>query len=61
MYETEGILLEGDDNTPEAVAANFDKIGAPEGQRELTDAFAQTRKFARKAADARGLKLPWGD
>jgi len=61
VYETEGILLEGADNTPEAVAANFDQVGAEEGQRELTDAFAQTRKYALKAADAKGLKLPWGE
>ncbi|MCA0873355.1 SDR family NAD(P)-dependent oxidoreductase [Seohaeicola saemankumensis] len=61
VYETEGILLEGADNTPEAVAAKFDQVGASEGQRELTDAFAQTRKYARKAADAMGLKLPWGE
>lgn len=61
IYETPGILLEGDDNTPEAVAAQFDDINASDGQAELADAFGQTRKFAKRAADAAGLKLPWGD
>ncbi|MDX2483769.1 MAG: SDR family NAD(P)-dependent oxidoreductase [Pseudodonghicola sp.] len=61
VYETEGVLLEGDANTPEGVAAQFDAIADPSGQKELTDAFQQTRKYARKAAEARGLNLPWGD
>ena len=61
IYETPGVLLQGDDNTPEAVAAAFDTIHDATGQRELPDAFAQTRKFARRAAEARGLSLPWGE
>ena len=61
VYETEGILLEGDANTPEGVAAEFAGVGDPEGQKELMDAFSQTRKYARKAAEARGLDLPWGE
>lgn len=59
VYETPGILLEGDDNSPENVAAQFARINDGEGQQELTDAFAQTKKYARKAADAAGLSLPW--
>lgn len=61
VYETEGVMLDGDSNTPEGVAAVFDEILNPAGQKELTDAFQQTRKYARKAADARGLSLPWGE
>jgi hypothetical protein len=61
VYETEGILLEGDANTPESVAAMFGQVRDPEGQRELKDAFSQTRKYARKAADAQGINLPWGE
>ena len=61
VYETEGILLEGDANTPEGVAAMFDQIAAPQGQKELKDAFSQTRKYARKAADAQGINLSWGE
>ena len=61
VYETEGITLMDADNTPEGVAAAFGQITDPAGQQELTDAFAQTRKYARKAAEARGLTLPWGE
>lgn len=61
IYETSGILLEGNDNTPEGVAAQFSRIGDPDGQQDLPDAFSQTRKYARKAAQAGGLDLPWGD
>ncbi|CAN0590287.1 unnamed protein product, partial [Ectocarpus sp. 12 AP-2014] len=61
IYETAGVLLQGDANTPEAVAAAREQIHDAQGQRELPDAFAQTRKFARKAAGARGLTLPWGE
>lgn len=61
VYETQGITLTGDDNTPEAVAAAFDQITDPSDQQELTDAFSQTRKYARNAAEARGLKLDWGN
>ncbi|MFV0515479.1 MAG: SDR family NAD(P)-dependent oxidoreductase [Jhaorihella sp.] len=61
VLETEGVLLEDDTNTPEGVAARFAEIAAPEGQRELTDAFSQTRKYAIKAARARGLNLSWSD
>lgn len=59
VYETPGILLEGGDNTPENVAAQFAQLNDGEGQEELTDAFAQTKKYARKAAEAAGLSLPW--
>lgn len=60
VYETPGITLTGDDNTPEAVAAQFEDVIAPDGQQELTDAFSQTKKYARNAAQAKGLKLDWG-
>lgn len=61
IYETKGITLLDDENTPETVAARFDEISDPEGQEELKDAFSQTRKYARNAAAARGLKLDWGN
>jgi len=61
VYETPGILLEGDDNTPEGVAAKFAQMGDPTGQEEFADAFAQTRKYARNAAQAQGLDLAWGE
>ncbi len=61
IYETEGIHLDGAANTPEAVADRLEAIRDPDGQRELPNAFAQTRTFARKAAEARGLTPPWAE
>ena len=60
VYETAGITLQGDENSPEAVAAAFDRITDPEGQVVMEDAFGQTKKYVRNAAEARGLKLDWG-
>lgn len=59
VYETRGITLMGDDNTPEEVAARFDDIRNPKDQEQLGDAFGQTKKYALNAAQARGLKLDW--
>lgn len=59
ITETEGIVLQGQAITPENIAAEFAKIGDPQGAQEMPDAFAQTRRFAQKAAQARGLALKW--
>ncbi len=59
IYETNGITLTDDENTPEAVAAQFTKLSDPEGQVELPDAFSQTKKYVANAAQARGLSLDW--
>ncbi|MGB7318747.1 MAG: SDR family NAD(P)-dependent oxidoreductase [Planktotalea sp.] len=59
VYETQGITLTGDENTPEAVAAQFDQITDPNGQAEMADAFSQTKKYALNEAKARGLTLNW--
>lgn len=59
VYETQGITLLDDDNTPEAVAARFAEMSDPSGQQELQDAFSQTKKYALNAAKAKGLKLDW--
>ena len=61
VYETPGTTLTGDDLTPEGVAAAFDRISDTSGQEELTQAFQQTRKYARNGAEALGLKLDWGN
>ncbi len=58
VYETPGALIDGD-ITPEAIAAQWEQISAPDGQEELADAFGQTRKFALSAAKAKGIKLDW--
>ena len=60
VYETPGTTLTGDDLSPEGVAAAFATISDTEGQEELTQAFAQTQKYARNAAEAQGMKLNWG-
>lgn len=60
VYETEGVTLTGQDNSPEGVAAAFDKITNEAGQEMLTDAFSQTKKYALNAAKAQGLDLDWG-
>lgn len=59
VSETPGITLMENDNTPEAVAEALARIADTEGQEELPDAFSQTRKYAKQAADARGLPLKW--
>jgi hypothetical protein len=61
VYETQGVTLTGDDLSPEGVAAAFDQIADTTGQEELTQAFQQTRKYAKNAAEARGMKLNWGE
>lgn len=59
IYETQGITLTGDDNTPETVAARFAEIRDETDQQQLGDAFGQTKKYALNAAQAKGLKLDW--
>ncbi len=59
VYETQGITLTEDDNTPEAVAAQFDQIRDDKTQEQLDGAFDQTKKYALNAAKAKGLKLDW--
>ncbi len=61
VTETRGVALAGDDLTPEGVLAAMGRIRDPEGATEMANAFAQTRKYARMAAEARGLPLPWDD
>lgn len=61
ITETEGIVLQDEEISPEAVAARFAEIAAPDGAREMADAFAQTRRFTARAARARGQKPTWGD
>lgn len=52
LHETEGVLLTGDDLTPEGVAAAFDRISDMEGAKALQGAFEQTEKYADKAEAA---------
>ena len=61
ILETAGVALQGDALSPEGVMAAMGQIRDPRGQADMHDAFAQTRKYARMAAEARGLPLPWND
>ncbi|QCI65466.1 SDR family NAD(P)-dependent oxidoreductase [Phreatobacter stygius] len=58
IYETDGIYLDEAERTPETIAARFDDISNPNGQKALQGAFEQTTKFAMKAAAAKGVTLP---
>ncbi|MEX2519115.1 MAG: SDR family NAD(P)-dependent oxidoreductase [Paracoccaceae bacterium] len=52
LHETEGVLLTGDDLTPDGVAAAFERISDMEGAKALQGAFEQTQKYADKAEAA---------
>ncbi len=56
VAETPGICLTGGELTPEAIAAQADRIADAEGAQELQGAFLQTEKFARQALAALGRK-----
>lgn len=58
ITETRGALIEGE-ITPEAVAAAWVDIVDPSGAEQLENAFAQTRKYALRAAKAKGVDLDW--
>ncbi len=57
LHETEGVLLTGDDLSPEGVAAAWDQISDTSGQHLYADGSGQVMKFVGKAAKAAGLKL----
>lgn len=57
VYETKGITLKGDEITPETVAAQWDQVTDPTDQEILTQAFEQTGKYAKNAAEKAGIKL----
>ncbi len=59
VFETAGIVLAGDELTPETVAARAAEIGAMRDPEEIAQAFTQTRNFAVRAAEARGVPLDW--
>lgn len=56
-FETEGLSLAPDDNSPEGIAAAWDTINDESGMRELQSGFEQPNKFATQAARKLGLKL----
>ncbi|MCM2474531.1 SDR family NAD(P)-dependent oxidoreductase [Rhizobium sp. CG5] len=61
ICETPGVALHDEALSPEGVMASLAAIRDPEGQDVMENAFSQTRKYARMAAAARGLPLPWNE
>lgn len=57
IYETDGIYLSPDQQTPENIAANIDAILDTGGQKEFQQGGEQGVKFLGKAAAALGVKL----
>ena len=58
IYETDGVAFGDDELDRDTSAARMDDIRSEEGQQIMPGAFAQTGKFARKAAELRGIELP---
>jgi len=56
IYETDGIYLPPEQQTPEQVRANLDGIKDPEGEKIITNGFEQTNKFVGKAMAHFGIK-----
>lgn len=56
IYETDGIYLAPEEQTPENVMAQMDAINDRAGEQELKAGFKQTFKFVGKAAQALGAK-----
>jgi len=57
IYETKGITLAGDDITPENVERHWAQIIDPAEQEMLSQAFEQTGKYAKNAAEKAGIKF----
>jgi len=57
VYETEGIYLKPEDQSPENVRAQWAAIGDNAGQKEPIQGGEQTFKFLGKAAKALGIKI----
>lgn len=57
VYETPGVYLPPEQQTPEGVAANIDAITAADGQELYEQGGQQTMKFLGKAAGHFGVKL----
>ncbi|TQV85258.1 SDR family oxidoreductase [Exilibacterium tricleocarpae] len=56
IYETEGIYLAPEEQTPENVVARWDELNAAATQRELTAGGQQTEKFLKKAMQHFGIE-----
>jgi NAD(P)-dependent dehydrogenase (short-subunit alcohol dehydrogenase family) len=57
IVETQGTWLPPEAQTPEGIAANWEAITAPEGERALQAGFEQTGKMLTLAANGLGISL----
>lgn len=53
MIESEGVVLSGDQLSPEGIAERFDEIADMNGSRRIADAIEQSVRYVRKAVAAR--------
>ncbi|PHR55690.1 MAG: 3-oxoacyl-ACP reductase [Robiginitomaculum sp.] len=60
IYETDGIYLTPENQTPENIMAAFDQINDPTGQVEMTQGFEQSQKFVEKAMKSMKVKAAKG-
>ena len=57
IYETEGVAFSDEDLDPDTIWSRMEEVRAEAGQAVMPGAFAQTRKYAAKAATLRGIDL----
>ena len=57
IVETDGMWLTPGEQTPEGIAAHWDQISSPEGEKVLNAGFEQSIKMTTKAATGLGIKL----
>ncbi len=57
LYETPGVPLQGDDCSPEGVAARWEEISSAVGQTEYQSGSEQTIGLLTRAARSLGLEL----
>ena len=57
IVESEGMWLPPEEQTPEAIAANWEKISNPEGERALQAGFEQSGKMITMAATGLGISF----
>lgn len=57
LMESDGIYLDEEERTPDAIAARFEQLGDMGNAREMTNGGEHVTKILTKAAQAKGIKL----
>ncbi len=57
LMESDGIYLNEEERTPDAIAAQFEQLGDMGSAREMTNGGEHVTKILTKAAQAKGIKL----